>query len=152
MWRNVNYGQKKNMGLIYKISNSVNDKVYIGQTVFSIKKRWTEHVGIILNDSKYIHRRYHLHRAMLKYGVDKFSIESVEECDDSLLDDREIYWINQYDSYKNGYNENMGGRNAVKYDHDYIHQLFVNGLTQKEIKQQIGISECALIKILKKIR
>lgn len=86
----------------------------------------------------------------LKYGVDKFDIELVEECDDALLDEREIYWISYYDSYKTGYNENIGGRNAVKYDHDYIHQLFLDGLTQKEIKQKVGISEAALIKVLKK--
>lgn len=138
------------MGLIYKISNSVNNKVYVGQTIFTLKKRWKEHVGCVLTDCKYTKRRYHLQRAMLKYGIDKFKIELIEQCDDSILDEREIYWISKYNSYKNGYNENTGGRNAVKYDHDYIHQLFVEGFTQKEIKKKVGISECALIKVLKK--
>ena len=52
----------KPYGIIYKITNKVNGKVYIGQTTKSLKKRWTEHV--YTNPT----RKYLLHKAIQKYG------------------------------------------------------------------------------------
>lgn len=46
---------------------------------------------------------------MSKYGIDNFSIEEIEECDDLILAEREIYWIDQYNSYYDGYNATFGG-------------------------------------------
>ena len=46
---------------------------------------------------------------MFKYGIVNFSIEELEECDDLILAEREIYWINYYNSYYNGYNATFGG-------------------------------------------
>lgn len=46
---------------------------------------------------------------MNKYGVSHFYPEAIEECDDSSLDSREVFWIQYYDSYKNGYNATIGG-------------------------------------------
>ena len=107
------------MGFIYKISNTINDKVYIGQTTLSIEERWQEHFKKINKGKETIYK------AIRKYGFLNFYIEKIEECENSLLNDREIYWIKYYDSYKNGYNETLGGESGCKYDHNEIIKKFL---------------------------
>lgn len=46
---------------------------------------------------------------MKKYRIDNFNIIELEECENGLLDEREIYWISYYNSYNNGYNMTTGG-------------------------------------------
>lgn len=92
-------------GFIYIIRNTVNNKVYIGQTRTSVEQRWREHLR---------HAQYGdqvINRAMKKYGIDKFYIETLEICDIELLDEREIYYIDLYDSTdkSKGYNVSIGG-------------------------------------------
>ena len=92
-------------GFIYIIKNTVNSKVYIGQTRTSVDQRWKEHLR---------HAQYGdqvINRAMKKYGIDKFYIETLEICDISILDEREIYYIDLYDSTdkSKGYNVSIGG-------------------------------------------
>ena len=92
-------------GFIYIIKNIVNNKVYIGQTRTSVNQRWSEHLR---------HSRYGdqlINKAMRKYGVDKFYIETLEICEVSELDEREIYYIDLYDSTdkSKGYNVSIGG-------------------------------------------
>ena len=91
-------------GYIYKITNKINNKCYIGQTVKPIETRWKRH----LKDTKK-NSTYPLHRAIRKYGKENFIIEEIEKCEAKLLDEREIYWINFYNSFKNGYNATLGG-------------------------------------------
>ena len=92
-------------GFIYIIRNTVNSKVYIGQTRTSVTQRWKEH----LRHAKYGDQI--INRAMRKYGVDKFYIETLEICDISILDYRETYYIELYDSTdkSKGYNVSIGG-------------------------------------------
>lgn len=93
-------------GYIYKITNLINKKVYIGQTRYSIAKRWSNH----LNSYKHLDLySYPLYFAMNKYGVENFRIEEIEKCKESELNDKEIYWIDFFDSYNNGYNATKGG-------------------------------------------
>lgn len=89
-------------GRIYKICNTINNKIYIGQTIASLKKRFSNH----LYDAKCTNRkRMQLYDAMLKYGIDNFYIELVEDnVPITKLIDREEYWIRYYDSVNNGYN------------------------------------------------
>lgn len=49
------------------------------------------------------------HQALRKYGEENFEWIILEECDDTLLNEREIYWIKEKDTYNNGYNETRGG-------------------------------------------
>lgn len=92
---------------IYKIENLINHKIYIGQSV-DIKKRWREHrFSANHKDSK--DHNMPIHLAMAKYGENNFSLEILEECDEKLLNEKEIYWIEKYNSYKNGYNATIGG-------------------------------------------
>ena len=121
-------------GKIYKIYNDVNDKLYIGKTDSSIEKRFQEHC----DDSKKERcEKRPLYNAMNKYGIEHFFIELIEECDLKELSEKEIYWIGYYNSYKNGYNATLGGDGKILYDYDLIVQLYQNGLTGKEIANQL---------------
>lgn len=100
------------IGYIYKVTNKVNGKVYIGQTIQSVKDRWYEHCRT-KNISK-AEKNMHIKRAILKYGKENFILEILEECDASLLNDRERYYISYFDSYKNGYNSTEGGQDGIK--------------------------------------
>lgn len=105
-------------GYIYKITNLVNQKCYIGQTIKTVEKRWLVHQSDARRKNRYSYN-YPLYRAIRKYGIDNFSIETIEECDESILDEREIYWIKVYDSAsKNGYNQTLGGGGAKHLDLD----------------------------------
>lgn len=94
------------MGYIYKITNIVNNKLYIGQTRKTIEERFQMHI----KKAKQHTNRY-LYDAMNKYGYDNFIPSEIEECDDGLLDEREIYWIAYYNTTNKqyGYNMTIGG-------------------------------------------
>ena len=85
---------------IYKVTNKVNGKVYIGQSV-DIGRRWRQHMTA--EDDIYFHK------AIQKYGVENFEWEVIEKCKKSELDERESYWIEYYDSFNKGYNCTKGG-------------------------------------------
>ena len=77
--------------IVYKITNHINNKVYIGQTTESLDKRWKRHCGYQLEDGTY------LHKAMKKYGIENFSIEKIVEAKDQKeLNELEFFYINQY--------------------------------------------------------
>lgn len=92
-------------GFIYIIRNTINNKVYIGQTRTSVEQRWKEH----LRHAQY--GKQIINRAMKKYGVDKFYIEMLETCDLEDLDYKEMYYIELYNSTdkSKGYNASIGG-------------------------------------------
>lgn len=90
---------------IYAIKNQVNGKVYIGQSV-DIYTRWNNH-KYSLNAGN--HPNTHLQNAWEKYGADNFVFEVVCECKSSVIDDLEKKYISIYNSYKNGYNNDLGG-------------------------------------------
>ena len=91
---------------IYKISFP-NGKFYIGQT-YNIDKRWKEH----LNEAKY--SDFKVYRAMRKYNItlEAFSIEEDNILTQEEADSKEIYYIEKYNSYYNGYNSTLGGING----------------------------------------
>lgn len=93
---------------IYCIENIINHKKYIGQSV-DIYKRWSNHKNELKNDK---HHNCHLQSSWNYYGESCFVFYIVEICDAILLDDREVYYIDLYNtkSYNDGYNLNDGGR------------------------------------------
>ena len=97
------------MAFIYKITNLVNNKCYIGKTERSIKQRWKEHL------KKHKKLDLPLYRALNKYGIEKFQIEQLEKCSSEEVDDRETYWITYYNSCKQGYNCTLGGEGGLLY-------------------------------------
>lgn len=112
------------MGKIYKIINKSNGNIYIGQTRQPIYRRWSDHC---YSAETVGHKDYTcpLHNAIRKYGRDNFIIEEVEDCPNELLNEREIYWIQYYDSYNNGYNAAYGGEGHQKYNYAEIAKYFI---------------------------
>lgn len=91
---------------IYKIENKINGKVYIGQSI-DIARRWREHkCSIHKIDAP-------LYRAMIKYGLENFTFEVLEECKANELDIKEIDYIIEYNSFYNGYNQTTGGESST---------------------------------------
>ena len=136
------------MGYIYVIENDINDKIYIGKTIDTLSNRLSKHCWEAINAPS---KTSPLHLAMAKYGTEHFSIRSLEECDNSLLSEREIYWIDKMSAYSDnniGYNASRGGEGNLKYDPIKILSLWEQGFNQKEIAQFIGCERHAVTKHL----
>ncbi len=91
---------------IYKITNKINNKIYIGKST-NIEERFKQHIFSIKNsnDSWYPIARKESN------SINDFSFEILQECENKELKELEEYWINYYDSYNTGYNR----RNEIKY-------------------------------------
>lgn len=140
-------------GFIYKITNRVNNKVYIGQTRFSVEQRFKQHIKNYTKE----HRNQPLYLAFAKYGIENFSVEPIEEIDTSKLDEREIYWIAKYDSFNNGYNATIGGKGGrliywTDSQYEEIRTLYLSGFTSKKIAELFNCSSWTIIQILKSLR
>ena len=135
------------VGFIYKITNISNNKVYVGQTSRSVNVRWKEHLRH--SDEINTHNRYFAN-AISKYGVDSFVVETIEECDNKILDERECFWIKYYNSNNRdcGYNLTVGGNGSRILDYEKIYSLWDNGMGTGEIAKRLGISQSNLINIL----
>lgn len=98
------------MGYIYKITNDVNNKIYVGKTELADPyKRWKEHLQ---DYKKQRCEKRPLYAAMNKHGIEHFHFEVIEETDNTC--EREQYWINKLRTYVgfkdcNGYNATLGG-------------------------------------------
>lgn len=90
---------------IYKITNLINGKCYIGQSS-GIEKRWKDHMSPSSWKDK---PRKVLYKAFLKYGLENFTFEVIRECEEDELSYLEISYISKFDSYYNGYNRTHGG-------------------------------------------
>lgn len=98
--------------IIYLITNKVNGKKYVGQHCGDKDARWKQHLATALKEQD----PKPLYRAMRKYGTDNFSYKVLESiplnAGQQLLDEREIHFIKEYDTYiknGNGYNLTLGG-------------------------------------------
>lgn len=125
---------------IYKITNTLNDKCYIGQSI-DIQTRWTQHIYAgthniaRLNKSKF-------YQAIKEDGIENFSFEILELLSREELNTRERYWIQYYDSYKNGYNSTPGGygESSWFFDPELIQSLWDDGYCISEIAHFVNCS------------
>ena len=123
------------MGYIYKISNTINSKVYIGKTTRDIETRWREHKkDALVGNTK-------LYRSIRKHKLDNFYISMIEECNDDIINDREKYYISYYDSYKNGYNSTLGGEDIAIVCPEDIISLYYQGFNQSEISSKLSLTK-----------
>ena len=106
------------MSFIYVITNDINGKQYVGKTNWTIEKRFKEHI----KDSKRERcEKRPLYNAMNKYGIEHFSVEQLEECDESIVNEREQYWIQKLNTYgKTGYNATLGGDSKHYYNYQEV--------------------------------
>lgn len=126
------------MGYIYKITNLINGKMYVGQTRRTVDVRWGEHIEHSFQSYANDHNTP-LHCAIRKYGSENFSVETIEECDDSLLFDRETYWITELGTLGDGYNLIVGGHDCNKCTNAEILELWDKGLSAKEMAEVLPL-------------
>lgn len=120
----MNNTEAQKTKIIYKITNKLNDKCYIGQTYSLIKnneelghlKRWNEHIS----DTKRCKCCPRFHNAIIKYGKDNFEVEVLLYASEDEIDDYEILLISLYGSNKKsyGYNITEGGKGVKCSDED----------------------------------
>lgn len=138
-------------GIIYIIKNNINDKVYIGQTTTDIKTRFNQHC----KNSTLKSRHYKIYNAIKKYGKENFYIEVLEsDIGINKLDEREIYYIEEYNSFKKGYNSTKGGGGRVinkEYDEEKIVYLYKQGKSLKEIGFLYNVSGTTISRALHKL-
>lgn len=92
------------MAIIYKITNSITGQLYVGKTHRTINERFSDHKRNSKKGTTY------LYSAMRKYGIENFVISLLEECDESVSSDREIFWISELNCLApKGYNMSEGG-------------------------------------------
>lgn len=96
--------------IIYKITNNINNKIYIGQTVRTLEERVAEHKR---------KRKLLISKAFRKYGIENFKIEIIDEAKTiEELNDKEFNWIKFYNCITPlGYNQCEGGGNTLGYHH-----------------------------------
>jgi group I intron endonuclease len=116
---------------IYKITNITNGKAYIGLTTKSVRSRWKAHISNAF--AKNI--QYYLYKAMRKYGLDSFKVETLYEA----VDLRELIAVEkgliaQYGTLynSNGYNQSSGGesRSGVKLSPEVVAQMRIRTMAQ----------------------
>lgn len=100
---------------IYKITNLINNKVYVGQSI-AIERRWTQH------KSPYEQQRHPdlpINQAFQKYGVENFKFEVLEECAADELNVKEQQYIELFQSltHQHGYNIRAGGEGNHEENH-----------------------------------
>lgn len=94
---------------VYTITNTVNGKLYVGSTTQSFMKRWVDHKYLLRNNK---HHNTHLQRAWLKYGETYFQFDILEICNVDTCLIREQYWMDHFNSYKEGYNRTPKAGNS----------------------------------------
>lgn len=144
------------MAFIYKITNDINDKIYIGLTrQLNPENRWKAHLKDYKNQQ--LHSKRPLYEAMSKYGIEHFKFEIIEETD--IPAEREQYWIAELRTYigftnSKGYNNTLGGDGVFKNtfedgEKEYIIDLFKEGMSCHFIAEETGHAEETISKLLK---
>lgn len=118
------------VGIIYKITCSINGKVYIGQTTETIEQRLERHFKMAFAEEK---PKIKFQRAIKKYGKENFIIEEIDRASSKELDEKEKSWIAKYNSIKSGYNTALGGEGGNTY-------AGISEERMDEIKQKISLA------------
>lgn len=121
--------------LIYKITNTINNKVYIGQTTRALQKRINEHKNNMLNNKK-----SELYDDMRLYGFDKFTFDIIETTNTIRdLNELESYYINKYKSNVYGYNKTSGGKYEIMQT-EHVREKHNKSMRNENIRLKISKS------------
>lgn len=139
-------------GVIYCVTNKINNKKYIGQTTRELKRRKNEHITQADNGSDLA-----IHQAIRKYGEGNFEWSIIDQAyNQEELDNKEIYWIDFYNTYyEDGYNMALGGQFNLSDNPDEMSEMrggreflifdtdgnFIKEtISQTEFADEIGVS------------
>lgn len=136
------------MSFIYKITNDINNKIYVGKTYNNIEKRFKEHCKDAFREDRKYEKRP-LYSAMRKYGIEKFHIELIEECEDDIASEREQYWIGYYKGFEEGYNATLGGDGKFIFNHIKILERLKGYPFPKQVAEEFGCSPDTVSNIAK---
>jgi len=137
---------------IYKITNLISNKCYIGQSIH-IEKRWQEHKQQANPINKSFDKTKHLYKAISKYGVDNFKFEIICECQAEKLNKLEQYYIKVYNSADPnfGYNYQLGGDccrpRTPEYVFEVIAELKESNETINEMAARLCLSRRTIYRI-----
>ena len=121
--------------IIYKITNKINGKMYIGQTIRTLSHRKNGHYTNYKNN---VHTK--LYDAMRKYGWDNFEFEPICSClNIDVLNKMETFFIKYYNTIENGYNMYEGGDNNSMFN-SAIKEKHLKRMRSLETRQKISIS------------
>lgn len=121
--------------LIYKITNDVNSKLYIGQTTKTLQERIANHRNSFVSGVD-----THLYRAMRKYGWDKFHFHTIDYATtQDELDELEAFYIEKYDTIRNGYNMALGGKINVMYS-EVVKEKHDAVMRSDDVRNRISVS------------
>ena len=139
-------------GRVYIIKNKVNNKVYIGQTKLSVEERWKYHKRASRDKNKI---QYKFYKAINEIGIDNFYYEILENnILEEKLEEKEVYYISLYNSFKNGYNSTPGGKGGMiitsKLDEKNIINEYLKGKSSVEIGKEYGVCGTTICRILKR--
>ena len=136
------------MAIIYKITNLINNKIYIGETIRNLNVRWNEHKSEALGGRHGY--TYHLHNAMRKYGIDNFTIEIIDNCPDEERFLLESEYIQRYNSINPeiGYNTVIEGTGRTLISTDAILEAWKEGLTVNDTAKLLGVHKSTISKRL----
>lgn len=122
-----------NMIGIYKITNIVNNKVYVGSSK-SINRRKYQHFYLLKNNK---HKNLYLQFSYNKYGKSSFIFELLEKCDINQLSLKEEYWIKYYNSYKSksGYNLALVENSTHSFNNETKFKMSKSNTSKKKLYQ-----------------
>lgn len=121
--------------IIYKVTNKVNGKIYIGQTVRTLEQRKWQHLDAAKHGCK-----THFYNAIRKYGEDNFVFEVIDEASSiQELNALERYYIAKFNCIKEGYNMVDGGNNNVMFL-DKVKQKHLESMRSPETRAKISKS------------
>lgn len=148
--------QNKLKSGIYCIENIETNKKYIGQAV-DIQDRWRRHIGDLNRNA---HCNDYLQNAWNKYGKDGFKFYIIESCDVEQLDEKEIYYIDFYNTMDRNYGYNMksGGQLSSNKYSDEVKQKMSQSVKAsyensnlRDIRKKNAINQWSNIEIKQKI-
>lgn len=136
--------------IVYKITNTINNKIYIGVTTRTLDERWREHKNRVKE------RTSHLYSAFRKYGIENFTIEIIDDTAESQeeLFELEKRYIKQYNSNNPdiGYNATIGGDGVktIELDETKVIELYKQGNSSEAIAKIYNVSGNTIIRCLKR--
>lgn len=135
---------------IYIIKNTVNKKAYIGQTCQGVHTRFTQH----MKPSTVKQRgAYKIYNAINKYGKNKFYVETLETgLTSEEADEREVYYIDKYNTFENGYNSTRGADTKTiskTEDIELLKKLYESKMQYKDIAKVFNVNIATVGRTLK---